>query len=295
MGLSHQSCLVLGASSQLGECLIPRLLDAKYIVHAVSRKADVKTPAQQSIQWHTMDLQATNDWPVVVSLVIHLAPLYFLPTLLKQAASPLRVIAISSTSIRTKQNSPSIAERLMAQRLLKAEEELHQLCLAAGHHLTILRPTMLYGLERDATIGRMQKFVRRWGVLPIPAMRTGLRQPVHVDDIAQAVVQVIGVKSTFNKVYELGGRDRLDVHTLAKRIFTDNQKAIRLLYIPAWVISIALQVMRRLRPELDWSPALLKRAALDQVVNNQPAVDDFQYSPRQFSGAFNTSGLNKLN
>lgn len=295
MGLSHQSCLVLGASSQLGECLIPHLLDAKYIVHAVSRKADVKTPAQQSIQWHTMDLQATNDWPVVVSLVIHLAPLYFLPTLLKQAASPLRVIAISSTSIRTKQNSPSIAERLMAQRLLKAEEELHQLCLAAGHHLTILRPTMLYGLERDATIGRMQKFVRRWGVLPIPAMRTGLRQPVHVDDIAQAVVQVIGVKSTFNKVYELGGRDRLDVHTLAKRIFTDNQKAIRLLYIPTWVISIALQVMRRLRPELDWSPALLKRAALDQVVNNQPAVDDFQYSPRQFSGAFNTSGLNKLN
>lgn len=295
MGLSHRSCLVLGASSQLGECLIPRLLGANYKVHAVSRKTYVKNTTQQSIQWHAMDLQIANDWPVAVSLVIHLAPLYFLPALLKHATAPLRVIAISSTSIRTKQNSPSVAERLMAQRLLKAEEELHQLCRATGHNLTILRPTMLYGLERDATIGRMQKFVRCWGVLPIPAMRTGLRQPVHVDDIAQAVVQVVEVKSTFNKVYELGGRDCLDVHTLAKRIFTDNQKSIRLLYIPTWIMSITLRVMRRLRPELDWSPALLKRAALDQVVNNQPAIDDFQYSPRPFSGLFNSSELNKLN
>lgn len=295
MTLLQRSCLVLGANSQLGERLLPHLLYADYKVHAISRQSNSKRVSTDQIQWHVLDLQTVNYWPVAVSLVIHLAPLYLLPDILRYATSPLRVIAISSTSIRTKQASPSTVERDLAQRLLLAELNVQQLCRSAGHTLTILRPTMLYGLERDATIGRMQKFVQRWGFLPIPAMQTGLRQPVHVDDIAQAILQVVDVEATFNKVYELGGRDCLDVHTLAKRIFTDNQKPVRMLYIPTFILSMALMLLERLRPRLDWSPALLKRAALDQVVDNQAAIDDFQYAPRLFTGLFNISAPNKIN
>lgn len=290
MTLSQSSCLVLGASSQLGESLLPYLLNAGCQVHAVSRQVCAEPAGTQSVQWHTLDLQSVYSWPVAVSLVIHLAPLYLLPDILRHATSSLRVIAVSSTSIRTKKDSPSAAERLMAECLRNAENELRRLCLSAGHRLTILRPTMLYGLERDATIGRMQKFVQHWRFLPIPAMPTGLRQPVHVDDIAQAIVQVVDAQSTFNKVYELGGRDCLDVHLLAKRIFTDNQKPVRLLYVPTWILTIMLRVLQYFRPGLDWSPALLKRAALDQVVDNQAAIEDFQYSPRPFTGLFNHSG-----
>lgn len=189
MTLLQQSCLVLGANSQLGERLIPHLLHANYKVHAVSRHSFLKYTDIKQVQWHVLDLQTVNCWPVTVSIVIHLAPLYLLLDILRHATQPLRIIAISSTSIRTKQASPSTVERDLAQRLLLAELDVQQLCRSAGHTLTILRPTMLYGLERDATIGRMQKFVQRWGFLPIPAMRTGLRQPVHVDDIAQAILR----------------------------------------------------------------------------------------------------------
>lgn len=295
MGLSQRSCLVLGASSQLGESLLPHLLSANCQVHAVSRNVSLDQAEAQHIQWHTLDLQEIQRWPVTVSVVIHLAPLYLLPDILRHATQVLRVIAISSTSVRTKHDSPSSAERRMVQRLMQAEQELHQLCQSMGHTLTILRPTMLYGLGRDATIGRMQKFVKRWGVLPIPAMQTGLRQPVHVDDVTQAIVQCIDAPATFNKVYELGGRDCMDVHALAKRIFTDNHKPVRVLYIPTWILSITLTLLQRLRPGLDWSPALVKRAALDQVADNQAAIDDFQYAPRSFTGLFNPSTLNKNN
>lgn len=293
MGLSQRSCLVLGASSQLGESLLPHLLSAKYKVHAVSRKTCLEHNSAQPIQWHTLDLQVAERWPALVSVVIHLAPLYLLPDILRHATQALRVIAISSTSVRTKQDSPSRAERQVAQRLMQAELELDQLCQSMGHTLTLLRPTMLYGLGRDATIGRMQKFVQRWGVLPIPAMQTGLRQPVHVDDVTQAILQCIDAPATFNKVYELGGRDCLDVHTLAKRIFTDNHRSVRIVYIPTWILSVMLMLLQRLRPSLDWSPALLKRAAMDQVVDNQAAIDDFQYAPRPFTGVF-TQTLNTL-
>lgn len=292
MELAQRSCLVLGASSQLGESLLPYLLSAKYKVHAVSRKKCLAQNNTQPVQWHTLDLQVAERWPAQVSVVIHLAPLYLLPDILRHATQAMRVIAISSTSVRTKQNSPSSTERQVAQRLMQAELDLQQLCQSVGHTLTLLRPTMLYGLGRDATIGRMQKFVQRWGVLPIPAMQTGLRQPVHVDDVTQAILRCIDAPATFNKVYELGGRDCLDVHTLAKRIFTDNHRAVRVVYIPTWLLSFTLMLLQRLRPSLDWSPALLKRAAMDQVVENQAAIDDFQYAPRPFSGVFNPQTLN---
>lgn len=293
MTLPRRSCLVIGASSQLGDSLLPQLLSADYKVHAVSRNAPIRDSHTPGLQWHSLDLQKSIIWPASVSLVVHLAPLYLLPALLRHATEPLRVVAISSTSVRTKLESPSAAERRVAQRLLQAEQEVSQLCQAKGHSLTILRPTMLYGLGRDATIGRMQKFIQRWSFLPVPAMQTGLRQPVHVNDVARAVLKVVNEPFTINKVYELGGRDCLNVHQLARRIFLDNKKSVRVLYIPTWLLSMALMLLKIFRPRLDWSPALLKRAAVDQVVDNQAAVKDFQYEPRAFTGVFPTQPFSK--
>lgn len=285
-----RSCLLLGASSQLGVRVLPRLLAANLCVHAVSRWARPAATAEslelENLHWHVLDLNSVQAWPVEVSVVVHLAPLYVLPGLLRHAPPALRVIAISSTSVRTKQHSPSKAERQMAQRLCQAEQELQQLCEENGHSLTILRPTMLYGLGRDATIGRMQGFARRWRFLPIPATATGMRQPVHVDDIAVAVLQVLDEPRCIAKVYDLGGAQRFTVQQLAQRIFLDNNLPVRIISIPAGVLYVLLRVMVHIRPQLDWSPALLKRAMLDQVADNQPAIDDFQYAPRAFDGTF---------
>lgn len=286
-GRLPRACLLLGASSQLGACVLPSLLAAHLRVHAVSRQSPpTESLKHDQLDWHVLDLNAVKAWPVQVSVVVHLAPLYALPALLRHAPAALRVIAISSTSVRTKQHSPSKAEREMAQRLYQAEQELLSLCNEKGHNLTILRPTMLYGLGRDATIGRMQAFIRRWHFLPIPATATGLRQPVHVDDIAAAVLQVLDAPRSHAKVYELAGAQRLTVQQLARRICLDNGLPVRIVSIPAGVLYFLLKVLVWVRPGLDWSPALLKRAMLDQVADNQPAIDDFQYAPRAFDGTF---------
>jgi nucleoside-diphosphate-sugar epimerase len=289
----QKSCLVLGASSQLGDSLLPKLLEEGYEVHAVSRTPQLDSPATQQLHWHTLDLVLAEHWPAAVSLLVHLAPLYILPKLLREAPRTLRVVAISSTSIRTKQDSPSSAEREVAQRLLQAEQEISQLCQANGHDLTILRPTMLYGMGRDATIGRMQRFVQRWRFLPVPSMNTGLRQPVHVHDVSRAIMQVINEPRSFAKVYELGGLDALPVSQLAERIFLDNRQPVRTVPVPVWLLTLLFRLLKAVRPSLDWSPALLKRAALDQVVDNQTAIDDFQYAPRAFDARLQS--LHKLN
>ncbi len=121
-------CLVLGARSQLGDRVLPYLLEAGYEVHAVSRTPHVESSVAPQLHWHTLDLTAAERWPVAVGLVVHLAPVYLLPALLRHASEPLRVVAISSTSARTKHNSPSAAERRVAQRLLQAEQDVSQLC-----------------------------------------------------------------------------------------------------------------------------------------------------------------------
>jgi nucleoside-diphosphate-sugar epimerase len=52
---------------------------------------------------------------------------------------------------------------------------------------TILRPTMIYGAPGDRNLSRLLPLLRRAPVLPVPGGRH-LQQPVHVADVAHAVL-----------------------------------------------------------------------------------------------------------
>jgi NADH dehydrogenase len=68
----------------------------------------------------------------------------------------------------------------------------------------ILRPSVMFGPD-DAFLNSLAKIVRLSPVVPlIGGGRTRL-QPVHVDDVAEAVVGSLGSPGAEGKTYELGG------------------------------------------------------------------------------------------
>ena len=71
---------------------------------------------------------------------------------------------------------------------------------------TILRPTMIYGSDRDRNMWRLIRFMRYSPIVPIFGDGTSLQQPIYVDDVAQAIVGCLGSDKTIGKSYNIAGK-----------------------------------------------------------------------------------------
>lgn len=273
-------CIVSGASSQVGDVLLSLLPAVFSRVTAWSRQT---RPEVRGVTWECADLNEVYKIDETVTHFIHLAPLALLASVLEHA-HPMRVIAISTCSVRHKANSASLAERRLAQQFLEAEQQVVAAAQRKGHQLTLLRPTMLYGLGRDGTVGMLQQLALRFGFLLVPGKALGLRQPVHVMDVAQAVMGCIAHEATISKCYEIGGLAPLTLRQLSEKIFSDNGKKPRVYSVPLWVLKPFIHMVRALKIRPDWDVGLLSRASQNQAVDNRPAMQDFAYQPRHFSG-----------
>lgn len=280
-------CVVTGASSQIGDALLTMLPARFSQVVAWSRQ-----PQSQSsvVDWQPVDLTEAQAIDESISHLIHLAPLPFLAALLETAPQPLRVVAISTCSARHKALSASAAERRLAQAFVAAEEQAVAIAKLRGHQLTILRPTMLYGVGRDGTVAVLQRFAMRFGFLLVPGSASGLRQPVHVSDVASAVMGCLAVDETAGKLYELGGQNRMTLRQMCEQVLVDNGKRPRVLSIPLWPLRLAIHLLRILKIRPEWDAALLLRASQDQTVDNGPAQWDFGYEPQPFNAKISARG-----
>src|SRR5574340_1337230 len=133
---SSNKIIVTGATSVIGRCLLPRLLEAGYEVHAVSRKGCVNPDITDNLSWHQADIDHPEQLPGVgAAALVHLAPLWLLPPLLPVLGSLgiKRVIAFGSTSLFSKADSTDAGERQLAARFAKVEERSKSTRLNSSH------------------------------------------------------------------------------------------------------------------------------------------------------------------
>lgn len=230
--------LVLGASAGIGRALLSRLQDRRQPVVAVSRRAaPAWAGAQGAVDWLRADL-GDPAWPVrcptAPPVVVSAGPLALFAAGLDAAAWPVgtRVIAVSSMSAVTKPHAPSRLERAVARALLEGEARVMERAAALGWRATVLRPTLLWGGSSAHSLGRLVRVGQALGVLPLPRSARGLRQPVHVDDIARAVVAAAARADLAGARLRLGGGERLDYREMARRVMRAAGVEARVLAIP---------------------------------------------------------------
>ncbi|HSN00788.1 MAG TPA: hypothetical protein VLS52_07265 [Rudaea sp.] len=260
--------LVFGASGAIGRFVLP-LLAPDHRVLPVSRatrpdwiRADLNDPAA--------------TWPDA-EIVLSLGPLdAFAGWLERTPATALRrIVAISSMSAQSKQDSPDAAERALAQRLHVAEARVRAAASTRNIAWTIFRPTMIYGAGVDKTLAPFARFARRWHVLPIPLGASGLRQPVHAADLAAACKVVIANSATFGKTYELGGDERLRFDAMIRRVGKS---------VPGFVLPLPIPIvaLRPLASLARIAPGALARLRIPLLADNSAATRDFGYAPGPF-------------
>lgn len=280
--------IVCGATSQIGRMLLPRLVAAGYQVVALSRQGQ---PGWQEgfpveVRWLSADIGQSASLASLpaAAILIHLAPLKLLPPALAAFArlGVKRVVAFSSSSKLSKARSPVAAERAFAAQLAAAEEALAGACAQHGMRWTIFQPTLIYGCGMDRNVTLIRRLIERLGFFPLLGGGTGLRQPVHADDLAAACVAVLTSAAAEDRCYVLGGAETLTYRDMVGRIFHVLRRPVRFLPIPVALFALALRVLALLPRYRDFNVAMAQRMNEDLVYDHTPANRDFGYRPRGF-------------
>lgn len=275
-----RDALVFGGSGQIGASLLRRLHGADWRVVAVSRTAQPESPG---VQWLRGDLDHVDGLPRRVDAIISCGPLdQFARWHAASAIEAPRVIAFGSTSVEVKQDSADVHERELAQRLREGERAVFAAAAARGAAATVLRPTLVYGAGRDRTLTRIAQLARRWGRFALPRDACGLRQPVHVDDLAAAARACIDSVASHGHAYALPGADTLPYREMVARVLAVLQPPVPLTLLPAPLFSAALLAARALGRADGLGDAVVARMRDDLVFDATPARRDFGYAPRPF-------------
>jgi nucleoside-diphosphate-sugar epimerase len=272
--------VVFGGSGQIGVSLLRRLHDAGWQVVAVSRSAQPESPG---VRWLRGDLDHVDDLPRRVDTIISCGPLdQFAHWYAANTIAAPRVIAFGSTSVDVKQDSTDFHERDLARRLREGERALFDAAAAHGAAATLLRPTLVYGAGRDRTLTRIAQLARRWGRFALPRDACGLRQPVHVDDLAAAAHACIGSVASHGHAYALPGAETLPYREMVARVLAALQPPVPLMLLPSSLFSAALLGVRLLGRGDGLGDAMVARMRDDLVFDATPARRDFGYAPRAF-------------
>ena len=280
---------VLGATSLVGECLLPLLTQASWRVTGYSRR--VARQAGDGVIWRRLPTSGLPSSLAPLSrgeedlpLWICVAPIWVLPehfTLLEERGAR-RLVALSSTSRFTKGDSSDQEEQAVARRLTEAEARVQAWAESRGVEWVVLRPTLIYGLGRDKNIAEIAHFIRRFGFFPLFGSAGGLRQPVHTRDVAGACIAALQAPGAVNRAYNLSGGETLNYRDMVARIFTALGLRPRLLTVPLWAFSLAVTVLRRLPRYRKWSTAMAERMSRDLVFDHAEATQDLGFKPRAF-------------
>jgi uncharacterized protein YbjT (DUF2867 family) len=196
-----------------------------------------------------------------------------------------RAVFVSTTAVTTALPARSRAVRLGAERAIRS----------SGLKWTILRPTMIYGAPGDRNLCRLLTALARAGhalplgglpvplVLPVPGGGHRLQQPVHVTDLAGAVLTAVERPETAGRCYEVAGPEPLTLADLLRAAAAAVGCRVHLVPVPL-APTIALtrgyeRVSRkpRIRAE-QW-----QRLAEDKTFPIDAAARDLAYAPRPFS------------
>jgi nucleoside-diphosphate-sugar epimerase len=265
--------LVSGATSQIGRFLLPRLVAAQVPVRALSRHAQ---PAQPGVGWQVGDMRALPAPPQPLQAIVSFAPLdAWGDWLARQHTAPAaKIIVTSSMSVLTKQGSAQADEQALVALLQRGERNLAEQAERLGMQWTVLRPTLVYGAGVDRSLTPIVARARRTRLFPIP-MAHGLRQPVHADDIALAVMAVLRSDAGSGQTLQIGGGERLDYQQMFQRVRASMGSVTLPLYLPQAALALLAAAVPRARGPVS-------RLQQDLVADNTELTRRLGVVPRAF-------------
>jgi NADH dehydrogenase len=264
---SPRPIAVFGAAGAVGEAIARTLIRQGYTVLPVSRRphavasdlgesvsADLNDPA-------SLAAAVSGASTVILTPVITLS-VNALPAL--QAAGVDRAVFVSSQNVTVGAAQKSYAA------LHTAERAVHE----CGLRWTILRPTLIYGDPRLATITRLIHLARKWPILPSPGLGLAHQQPVFHEDLASVAAWCAHAPEALGKTIAVGGPQIMRLNALYAAVSRAAGGTGLVAPVPFWVLH---RIKHALGERFPLSDDQLSRARADKHIND---VFDFPPSVR---------------
>lgn len=287
--LQKQPIIIIGGRSLVAPYLIQRLNEANLSAEVISR-GDLKVP--EGFKSISLQLGQTADWHAPEgALVISLLPLSVLSLNLTRFSKAQAIIALGSTDRFVQAKSDDPYDRVVAQNMELAENILKPWCIKNNTFYTILRPTQTYDGVNDNNIAFIARTIGRFGFFPLSGKGAGLRQPIHADDVAMAIMNALGNSSVYNKALNIAGGEILSYRKMVETVFQSMGKRPRIVALPRRVLAKSIKMAGKIGminvTSIDVGG--LQRCNDDFVFENQEGLRLLNYSPRKFEPVMTAS------
>ncbi len=279
-------CLLLtGAATDVGAAVMRRLQKTGITSIATTRgknssagKGCVRILSMEYFEKAPLDdLPYFDRW-------LHLAPVWTWQSFesVLNRSRPVRIVALSSTSVVAKADSSDPKDRAVVEALYDGEKGIARYASECRASLTILRPTMIYGGSRNRNINLVRRVTRWLRVFPMVGSGEGMRQPVHSSEVANACLAALD-RTDVDGTYTIAGSEVLSYRDMVRRVFEAQGLKPRIVNVPEKLARGVVRVAGRL-PGLDMlSEQMLERLNRDQAFSNERASHDLGYQPGPFN------------
>jgi uncharacterized protein YbjT (DUF2867 family) len=184
-----------------------------------------------------------------------------------------RAVFVSTTSVTTTLPAPSKRIRLAAERQIRYSQL----------QWTIIRPTMIYGAARDRNLSRLLRLLSRTRLFPVPGGGRHLQQPVHVTDVADAVLNAVERPPTAGLTYDVAGPSPMTFVELLRACAQAVASRARFVPVPLMPVIALASGYERISQHPLIRAEQLRRLAEDKAFAIEAAVRDLGYAPRPFA------------
>ena len=278
--------VLTGATGFLGARVVSQLAERGKRVRALARLgSNTSSSSGSRVLWVTGDLLEPSSLAPLLEgarVLVHMAAKM-------QSSDEAAVRAVNTDGTRALLSAAGEAgvERIVfvssvaAQRMGmgpygESKREGEDLVRDSGLDWVILRPPLIYG-PGSPMIERMSRMAR----LPMAAVPGGraLHYPVHVDDVASAVIQAALASDVTGRNYDLPGPEGVSLQQLVDRIRGIRGRPGRTLRLPRRLTLAGSRVLERLG-----SDALPREAVLGSyaggALDGRPAAEALGFCPR---------------
>ncbi len=270
--------LLTGATGLLGGALVDLLLsgghEPRCLVRMGSPNASRLDPSRvEVVRGDAASARDVRGALVGADSLVHVAGIEHAPPVVEAAreAGVPRLVVVGSTSAHSAYEFRS-GPKLRMEGVVRA----------SGLDWTIVRPTMIYGSERDKNVHRLLRFLDRSPVFPIFGPGTNLWQPVYHHDCARGTYEALVRPAAVGRSYDLPGAGPLPYRALVEIAARALGREPRLVGLPLEPIRRALLLAETLRLPLPIKSQQVLRMREDKAYPYDDARRDLDYAPRPF-------------
>ncbi len=277
---------VTGAGGFIGEATVKEAIRRDLNVVAIVRPGSSHRPAQGAIiEAGVLDIKELTAAFSGCAAVVHLAAVTSSAgrsvDSFKVNVAGSHAVASAARAANVKTfiylGSQAVNEGGYATTKRKAEAAIR----AAGIEPIVLRPSLVYGPADRGLFARIVKFVR---VLPVvPLIGDGLypMRPIHVDDVAAAIIGAIE-RGAPGSSYDLSGGSEILFRDLLVTIGEAVGRRPRLLRVPRTPILAASVLAARLWAGFPVSPDMIRGLTNPVVLDGSVAECALDFRARRF-------------